>query len=177
MTVADLVRCAARGGAAVLALCCVTISPARAELQDYACYDLVQPVGSVTELRLWVRALSAHDRRFGLPYRYAGLEVVLGAVDQGLEDEVAGKVLSQDLVCDISRGQCETTDARHRMSLFSKGDLVRLVVTDMPVGDFGNSMLLSNLAHPVGQPLRIDLVRSDPAVCPQSVHSSPPIRP
>jgi hypothetical protein len=170
-------RSAMRAGAAVLAVSGLIAGPARAELREYTCYDLVQPVGSVLELRLWVRALSVHDRRHGLPYRYAGLEAVLGAVEQGLGDQVAGKVLHQELVCDTTRGQCETPDSRHRMALFAKGDLVRLVVTDMPVGDFGNSMLLSNLAHPVGRPLRFDLALADAAICPQSAHSSPLIRP
>lgn len=160
--------------AAVALFLCAGAAPALADLAEYACYDLVQPAGSVVELRLWVRTRSAHDLRFDLPYRYAGLEVVLGAQDQGLRDQVDGKVLNQDLICDITRGQCETPDARHRLTYLAKGDLLRLEVADMPVGDFGNSMLLSNLAHPVGQTLRLDLRRAEHEVCPQSAHSSPP---
>lgn len=139
--------------------------PAAASLPEQTCFALAMQAGAVDDLRFRVRALSRAYRAQGVAIRSVHLHAMLGRRGQGLRDGVAGKLLTQELVCDIEPGICTTPDGRATLTYSLRGDALSLTLRDLPVGDFGNSMLLSNLADPVGAPLVLNLVRVTDPVC------------
>jgi hypothetical protein len=142
--------------------------PVRADLPEDSCFVQAEAGAStataVRQLAFRVQPLTGNDRELNLPFRYAMLAVVLAPRAPG--DEVSGKRLTQSLVCRNDTGVCTAAERQASLSFrLTDGDRLTLVTDDMPVADYGESDLASNLAHPPGTPVRLDLVRANPEDC------------
>lgn len=161
-------RMIARTALAIVWLPLSAALPAKADLPEDSCFVQARPgtAAAVWQLAFRVQPLTGNDRLNDLPYRYATLAVVLGPRAQGLADAVTGKRLTQSLVCRNDTGVCTAAERQASLSFrLTDGDRLTLVTDDMPVADYGESDLASNLAHPPGTPVRLDLVRAAPEDC------------
>jgi hypothetical protein len=156
-----------------LALTAGLAAPARASLPEQSCFVLAMPAGAVDAMSFRVRTLSRGYREQGVGLRFVHLDVILGRRGQGLRDEVAGKTLTQELVCDTDAGSCAPPDGGGALRYSLTGDVLTLTVTDLPVGDFGNSMLISNLVDPVGTALEMTLIRARDPACDDPLTPTP----
>lgn len=142
---------------------------ALAGLPEGACFVLAAPAGGgsgVERMTLRIAPLTARDRANRAPYRYMNLTVVMAPRGQGLVDGVHGKPLTQSLVCSTQTMGCRASSRRARADLaMPEPGILILSTADLPVADYGESDLASNLAHPPGQPVRFRLTRARPAAC------------
>ena len=145
--------------------------PGYAALPENSCFVLAgHPTGqgsgwlagnTITHMTLRVNPLTGNDRANGAPWRYVRLAVVMAPRAQGLADGVHGKRLTQSLVCRTDTGLCEAAERDARMALRPNPDGgLTLTTRDMPVADYGESDLASNLAHPPGTATRVELRRA-----------------
>lgn len=151
--------------AAALALA----APAQATIPDDACFVLATAPaaqGAVARMTLRFGRMTPRDRATGSPYRYGALAVVMAPRLQGLADGVHGKPLTQTLFCRADTMVCQASEgeARARVAAPSPDELV-LTTQDLPVADYGESDLASNLAHPPGARVEFRLRRAAPADC------------
>ena len=157
--------------APLLALALAPSAPALAAPPENSCFVLAArpsgtgagrpPRSAVDRLTLRVNPLTRTDRENGAPWRYVRLEVVMGPRAQGLADGVHGKRLTQSLVCRTDTGLCEAFEGDAVLALRATPDGgLTLTTDDMPVADYGDSDLASNLAHPPGTVTRVELQRA-----------------
>lgn len=154
--------------AAAAALILALAAPAQARIPDDACFVLVPEAapGAVAEMTLRFAPMNRRDRETGSPYRYGDLAVVMAPRGQGLADGVHGKVLTQNLFCSTRTMVCQAAEGNALLRLAAPApDQLVLTTQDLPVADYGDSDLASNLAHPPGTPVEFRLRRAAPTLC------------
>lgn len=152
-------------GAALLALI-AALAPvaARADLPQAGCFVLAPGArtAGIERVALRLEPRQGWDARNQSDWRYGELTVVMGAA----RPEVAGKPLTQSLNCRAWRMACAPANGTGWVELEAPSD-DRLVLRtlDLPVADYGESDLASNLAEPQGTETVLHLVRAPDSDC------------
>lgn len=151
--------------AALLALGAVLAAgPLRADLPQASCFVLPPEARAAGVERLALRILPSGGSapQHLTDWRYAELTVVLGPS----RPEVAGKRLTQALNCRAGRMACAAANGTGWVEIEAPApDRLVLRTLDLPVGDYGESDLESNLANPPGTETVLRLQRVPYADC------------
>jgi hypothetical protein len=137
---------------------------ARAELPAAGCFVLAPGAraAGIDQLALRFIPPRGWDARNPTDWRYGEMTVVMGAA----RPEVVGKPLTQSLNCRTGRMACAPANGTGWVEIEVPGqDRLVIRTLDLPVGDYGESDLESNLADPPGTETVLHLVRAPDTAC------------
>lgn len=137
---------------------------ASADLPRAGCFVLAPGarVAGIERLELRILPRRGWDAQRYSDWRYAELTVVLGAS----RPAVAGKPLTQSLNCRAERMACAPANGTGWVEIEAPvPERLILRTLDLPVADYGESDLESNLADPPGTETVLRLVRAPDVDC------------